>query len=196
MIVTCARGEMRASADGLFIYDANGKREIALPESAAMPGRSEVLDDMIAAIRTGKQPLQDGRWAKANVEVTLALLQSARERREIMLEHQVAADDGALDGRARILYINHSPMERPAMNYQPSSHDFVVENPERRRSSSIARCSSRRTFSSARSAPSSTAAGSMSATPRRSKIPATSRPARWRAARSSSAATAKAPCAR
>jgi len=91
MIVTCTRGEMRASADGLFVYDANGKREITLPPSASMPGRSEVLDDMIAAIRTGRPPLQDGRWAKANVEVTLALLQSARERREIMLEHQVAA---------------------------------------------------------------------------------------------------------
>ena len=73
MIVTCERGEIRASADGLFIYDANGKREIALPKSAAMPGRSEVLDDMIAAIRTGKPPLQNGRWGKANVEVTLAI---------------------------------------------------------------------------------------------------------------------------
>ena len=37
-----------------------------------MPGRSEVLDDMIGAIRTGKPPLQDGRWGKANVEVALA----------------------------------------------------------------------------------------------------------------------------
>jgi phthalate 4,5-cis-dihydrodiol dehydrogenase len=88
LIVTCARGEMRASADGLAIYDASGKREIALAGSAAMPGRSEVLDDMIAAIRTGRPPLQNGRWAKANVEVTLALLQSARERREIVLQHQ------------------------------------------------------------------------------------------------------------
>ena len=44
---------MRASADGLFVYDESGRREVALPESAAMPGRSEVLDDMIAAIRTG-----------------------------------------------------------------------------------------------------------------------------------------------
>jgi len=51
VIVTCERGEMRASADGLFIYDANGKREVALPKSAAMPGRSEVLDDMIARCR-------------------------------------------------------------------------------------------------------------------------------------------------
>jgi len=89
MIVTCARGEMRASVDGLLVYDQNGKREIALPKSAAMPGRSEVLDDLIAAIRNGRPPMQNGRWAKANVEVSLALLRSARERREIVLEHQV-----------------------------------------------------------------------------------------------------------
>jgi len=100
MIVTCARGEMRASADGLFIYDENGKREVALPQSATMPGRSEVLDDMIAAIRTGRPPRQDGRWAKANMEVTLALMQSARERREVMLKYQVGAGSGVLDARS------------------------------------------------------------------------------------------------
>ena len=91
IVVTCARGEMRASADGLFIYDRNGKRELPLPPSQSMPGRSEVLDDMIAAIRQGRKPLHDGHWGKANVEVTLAILQSARERREIMLQHQVTA---------------------------------------------------------------------------------------------------------
>jgi len=91
MIVTCARGEMRASADGLFIYETAGRREVPLPQSASMPGRSEVLDDMIAAIRTGAKPLSDGRWAKANVEVTLALLKSARERREITLTQEVGA---------------------------------------------------------------------------------------------------------
>lgn len=88
IIVTCAHGEMRASADGLLIYDRNGKREVALPKSHSMPGRSEVLDDMVAAIRRGQRPLHDGRWGKANVEVTLAILRSARERREVMLEHQ------------------------------------------------------------------------------------------------------------
>jgi phthalate 4,5-cis-dihydrodiol dehydrogenase len=82
---------MRASADGLYVYDKNGKREVALPRSNSMPGRSEVLDDMIAAIREGKKPLHDGRWGKANVEVTLAIQRSARERREIMLEHQIGA---------------------------------------------------------------------------------------------------------
>jgi phthalate 4,5-cis-dihydrodiol dehydrogenase len=91
IVVTCARGEMRASADGLFLYGRNGKRELELPGSKSMPGRSEVLDDMIAAIREGKKPRHDGRWGKANVEVTLAILRSARERREIMLEHQTGA---------------------------------------------------------------------------------------------------------
>ncbi len=90
LVATCAKGEMRASADGLFIYDSNGKREMPLPKSFA--GRSEVLDDMVAAIRTGKRPRQDARWGKANVEVMLALLQSARERREILLQHQVALE--------------------------------------------------------------------------------------------------------
>ncbi len=94
MIVTCERGEMRASADGLFIYDANGKREVALPKSATA-GRSEVLDDMVAAIRTGKPPLQGGRWGKANVEVMLAIQQSARERREVVLKHQIGTDSSS-----------------------------------------------------------------------------------------------------
>ena len=91
MIVTCEQGEMRASADGLFVYDAMASAKSRCRKSVRCPGRSEVLDDMIAAIRDRpKPPLHDGRWAKANVEVTLAILQSARERREIMLEHQVA----------------------------------------------------------------------------------------------------------
>jgi phthalate 4,5-cis-dihydrodiol dehydrogenase len=94
MIVTCARGEMRASADGLLRYDENGVREVALPRGPAMPGRAEVLDDMIAAIRSGRAPVHDGRWGKATVEVALALLQSARERREISLSHQVAVAPG------------------------------------------------------------------------------------------------------
>ena len=89
-IVTCAGGDMRASADGVLIYGRDGQREIKLPRGVGIPGRREVLDDMRIAIRTGHTPLHNGRWAKANVEVTLAILQSAREGREITLEHQVA----------------------------------------------------------------------------------------------------------
>jgi hypothetical protein len=36
----------------------------------------------------------NARWGKANVEAMLAVLASARERREVMLAHQVALPDG------------------------------------------------------------------------------------------------------
>ncbi len=84
---------MRASADGLTIYGRDGMRDNKLPRGAGIPGRREVLDDMRIAIRSGNAPLHNGRWAKASVEVALAILQSAREGREIALEHQVAVND-------------------------------------------------------------------------------------------------------
>lgn len=94
-IVTCAKGDLRASADGVLVYDQDGMRELALPSAPGMAGRREVLDDMRAALRSGRRPVHDGRWGKATVEVALAILKSAREGREVMLEHQVAVDDAA-----------------------------------------------------------------------------------------------------
>ncbi|MBN8965868.1 MAG: Gfo/Idh/MocA family oxidoreductase [Rhizobiales bacterium] len=91
-IVTCAGGDMRASADGVSIYGRDGLREIPIPRGEGMPGRREVLDDMRAAIESGRKPVHDGRWGKATVEVALAILCSSREGREVFLEHQVAVD--------------------------------------------------------------------------------------------------------
>jgi phthalate 4,5-cis-dihydrodiol dehydrogenase len=91
-IVTCAEGDMRASANGVTVYDRNGIQEVALPRLPGMAGRREVLDDMRTALRSGKSPVHDGRWGKATLEVALAMLRSAREGREVTLEHQVAVD--------------------------------------------------------------------------------------------------------
>jgi phthalate 4,5-cis-dihydrodiol dehydrogenase len=91
-IVTCSDGDLRASADGVTVYGRDGLREIPLPRGDGMPGRREVLDDMRAAIRSGRKPVHDGRWGKATVEVALAILRSSREGREVELEHQVAVD--------------------------------------------------------------------------------------------------------
>jgi phthalate 4,5-cis-dihydrodiol dehydrogenase len=91
-IVTCAEGDMRASADGVTIYDREGAREIPIPRGGSMPGRREVLDDMRIAIRSGRAPTHNGRWGKATVEVALAILQSARAGHDVALEHQVAVD--------------------------------------------------------------------------------------------------------
>lgn len=93
-IVTCERGEMRASTDGIIVYDEAGAREIALPHRDVQPGHGEVLDEMRAAIRTGYRSTHDARWGKATLEVALAILRSSKERAEIRLNHQVPVPEG------------------------------------------------------------------------------------------------------
>jgi phthalate 4,5-cis-dihydrodiol dehydrogenase len=93
-VATCARGDLRASANGVFVYGEDGKREIALPGGGRYSGRHNVLDDMRTAISSGRSPVHDGRWGKATVEVALAIQQSARERREVALAHQVGVAAG------------------------------------------------------------------------------------------------------
>jgi phthalate 4,5-cis-dihydrodiol dehydrogenase len=93
-VATCARGDLRASADGVYVYGEEGKREVTLPGGGKYSGRHNVLDDMRAAILDGRKPVHDGRWGKATLEVALAIQQSARERREVTLVHQVAVPDG------------------------------------------------------------------------------------------------------
>jgi phthalate 4,5-cis-dihydrodiol dehydrogenase len=56
-------------------------------------GRDHILSELQAAIRDGQAPLHDGRWGMANLELCLAVLRSARERKEITLSHQKAVDD-------------------------------------------------------------------------------------------------------
>jgi phthalate 4,5-cis-dihydrodiol dehydrogenase len=92
-IATCEKGELRASADGLIQYDQMGSMKINIERGAGMPGRREVLDEMGRVLRLGMQPAYDGRWGKATLEVALATLRSAREGREIKLEHQVAVPE-------------------------------------------------------------------------------------------------------
>jgi phthalate 4,5-cis-dihydrodiol dehydrogenase len=90
-LVSCEHGDMRPSADGLLIYDRDGRREIPIPRGRAFPDKGGVIDELYDAVTRGREPLHNGRWGKATMEVCEAVLTSARERREIILRHQVAA---------------------------------------------------------------------------------------------------------
>jgi phthalate 4,5-cis-dihydrodiol dehydrogenase len=79
---------IRQSPDGLFIYDKKGRREVAVPSSR---GRAAELFDLYQAITEDRQTMLDVRWGMATAEVCLAILQSSREHREIMLVHQAEA---------------------------------------------------------------------------------------------------------
>ena len=48
--------------------------------------RAEVIDELYQAVAHGKAPLHDAAWGQATVEVLLAMLQSARDGRDIRLK--------------------------------------------------------------------------------------------------------------
>jgi phthalate 4,5-cis-dihydrodiol dehydrogenase len=90
-IVSFDRGDVRASPEGLYIYGDDGLREIPISQRR---GEGMVFMDAEAmelynAVRHGQPMLHDGRWGMATVEVQWAILESARRRQEIMLQHQV-----------------------------------------------------------------------------------------------------------
>jgi phthalate 4,5-cis-dihydrodiol dehydrogenase len=91
VIVSCERGDIRHSADGLYVYNDDGMREVALGsgrETFASERRRE-LDELYESVVLGKPLFHDGRWGLATLEACLAIVQSALERREITLGHQV-----------------------------------------------------------------------------------------------------------
>jgi predicted dehydrogenase len=88
-LVSCEKGDIRQSPDGLFIYSENGKMEIPLPP--AIGQRQAEFFELYDAITHDRPVAHDGRWGQASLEACLAILQSADERREIQLSHQVAA---------------------------------------------------------------------------------------------------------
>jgi phthalate 4,5-cis-dihydrodiol dehydrogenase len=88
-IATCEKAELRASADGLIEYRRSGPSKINIERGPGIPGRHQVLQEMQQVLRHGRRPIHDGRWGKATLEVVLAIQRSAKEGREIALEHQV-----------------------------------------------------------------------------------------------------------
>jgi len=85
-VASCEGGDVRQSPDGLLIYDEEGKREV--PLIGKREGGNGELMEMYRALREGGKILHDGRWGMATLELIYSIMQSARERREIMLTHQ------------------------------------------------------------------------------------------------------------
>ena len=92
-ILSFERGEIRQSPKGLYRYDDNGVADVPI----TVPGvayNSEV-DELCDAVMRDTPVYHDGRWGLATLEVCLAIMESARERREIYLQHQIPTLDPA-----------------------------------------------------------------------------------------------------
>nr|ART40137.1 K174 [uncultured bacterium] len=86
-VVSCERGAIRQSKDGLLVYGDHGVKEVSLGQE--LRGRAAELMDLYNGVVHGKPIFHDGRWGMATLEVCLAIVQSAQERREILMSRQV-----------------------------------------------------------------------------------------------------------
>jgi phthalate 4,5-cis-dihydrodiol dehydrogenase len=87
VVVSCERGDMRHSQHGVSVYDDNGLRDIDIGKGRV--GRRAELEELYNAVMLGRPVFHDGRWGMATLEVCLAVMESAKQRKEIMLNHQV-----------------------------------------------------------------------------------------------------------
>jgi len=90
-IVTCERGELRQSPDGVYVYTGDGRRELPIEHGAH--GREAEMKELHDAVVQNRRPFHDGRWGEATIEVCLAMLESTKTHKEIMMSHQVPASD-------------------------------------------------------------------------------------------------------
>lgn len=87
IIVSCDRADLRPTPQGVWIYGDTEKRFEPL-DPPRVP-RTEVIDELCAAVASGRPALHRGEWGLATLEVCLAMLASARSGEEVPLQYQV-----------------------------------------------------------------------------------------------------------
>src|SRR5262249_20291362 len=88
LIASCERADLRPTPRGVMIYGDDAPRLDAVPPPRVP--RDEVVREFYDAVVHGRAPVHDGAWGLATMEVCFAMLQSAREGRDIPLRHQTA----------------------------------------------------------------------------------------------------------
>jgi phthalate 4,5-cis-dihydrodiol dehydrogenase len=90
LVATCEKGDVRQSQYGLFVHSDEGTKDVPLIGGGGASRRGELME-LYNAVVLDKPIRHTGPWGMATLEVCLALMQSANERKEIYLKHQVPA---------------------------------------------------------------------------------------------------------
>ena len=91
IIVSCEKADLRPTALGVEIFSDEQQHFDAL--NPPLIPRSEVIDELYAAVMNAKPPTHSGEWARATTEVCLAILQASRTGKSQSMRHQVALPD-------------------------------------------------------------------------------------------------------
>ena len=90
-LVSCEKGDIRQTPEGLRIYGETEQREILLPTGSR--GREAEVEELYHAVVHKRPVFHGGRWGAATLEVCLAMLESAEKRKEVFLSHQVRSPE-------------------------------------------------------------------------------------------------------
>jgi phthalate 4,5-cis-dihydrodiol dehydrogenase len=92
LVATCERADIRQSQHGLYVHSDEGTKDVPLVGGGGPSRRGELMELYNAVVLD--QPIRHtGPWGMATLEVCLAIMQSAKDRKEIMLSHQVPAPE-------------------------------------------------------------------------------------------------------
>ncbi|MQB00633.1 MAG: gfo/Idh/MocA family oxidoreductase [Actinobacteria bacterium] len=93
LIASCEKGDIRVASTGLAVYDEHGMSDVPVDPPVAHPDKTSVIDEFYRSATTGRAAVHDGAWGEATLEVCLAILESAKDGREIPLSRQVKVRD-------------------------------------------------------------------------------------------------------
>jgi phthalate 4,5-cis-dihydrodiol dehydrogenase len=95
-IASLDHADVRQAKYGIYVHGDQGKQEIDVVADRDMgvSQRRAELEELYDAVVLGKPLWHDGRWGMATLEVCLAIMESAKQRKEIMLQHQVPVPAG------------------------------------------------------------------------------------------------------
>jgi phthalate 4,5-cis-dihydrodiol dehydrogenase len=88
MLASCGHADLRILPEGVLICGDVDKELDRVPVRPVP--RAEVMDELYGAVVLGRPVPHSGEWARATLEACLAILRSASEQREVLLERQVA----------------------------------------------------------------------------------------------------------
>jgi phthalate 4,5-cis-dihydrodiol dehydrogenase len=90
-VASCEGGDIRQTPSGLVIYGPDGPRQVDVPAGATYEQRYTTAElNLMLDAWANDAPLasHDGVWAKGTLEMCLAILESSKDGREVMLAHQ------------------------------------------------------------------------------------------------------------
>ena len=85
LLASCERADLRPSPDGVLIYGEEGIQEISAARGRVYPNKDAVVDELYLAVTGTTPPVHDARWGTTTMAIVLAMVDSARTRREVTI---------------------------------------------------------------------------------------------------------------